>query len=600
MSQKTDENQNDDNLSPTVYSVLPSQHLQCPVCRKLYVNPVINVHCGHTFCKKCAFSCTHCPLDGNHCDTSQLVVNRLVIGQIEDLEIYCKYGLIKQEGEYVPDPSGCQAKLPLGKRGEHESQCEFIPVPCPNNPSQCGKFRKGELEEHQMVCPFMPCSHRDKGCEFVSQRDHVTEHMKLCGYRGFQKSGSVQDMKEYAHAMEASNRELQNHVRSLTDRVQILESQQRTTTEQLQAYASSMQTQQKEYEYLQSMLEQLLTIRNRRSVGSPSNSAEGKSSRSSSFKKSLSGSPTSTQRIESWLMPFQFKCIGTLRGHQNIVWCLANHRSKLFSSGADSVIKIWDLENLAQGCIKTLKGHNKVVHTMCVVGDLLYTGGDDLTLRVWNIETGAEVQCLQNAHDNIISAMNHVGDYLFTSSFSLIKVWDAKTLALKHTIAGLYHWVRAMAIHPDKDRLYSGSHNTIDIWDVSGTFSSKGKVDHQFGSVYSLAVTAKYLIAGTYNRNIQVFDLDTKEHVNSLRGHIGTITDLTASPSGRFLFSSSTDSSVKIWNLENFLPIQTLQRHEGSVNALILIGDYLMSGSADSEIKVFRHFQMQMGFACNT
>lgn len=44
--------------------------------------------------------------------------------------------------------------------------------------------------------------------------------------------------------------------------------------------------------------------------------------------------------------------------------------------------------------------------------------------------------------------------------------------------------------------MYSGSHNTIDIWSVTEPFGLKGKVDHQFGSVYSLAITSKYIIAG--------------------------------------------------------------------------------------------------------
>jgi E3 ubiquitin-protein ligase TRAF7 len=34
------------------------------------------------------------------------------------------------------------------------------------------------------------------------------------------------------------------------------------------------------------------------------------------------------------------------------------------------------------------------------------------------------------------------------------------------------------------------------------------------------------------------------------------------------------------------LPIQTLQRHEGSVNTLVVHGDFLFSGSEDKEIKV--------------
>ena len=35
------------------------------------------------------------------------------------------------------------------------------------------------------------------------------------------------------------------------------------------------------------------------------------------------------------------------------------------------------------------------------------------------------------------------------------------------------------------------------------------------------------------------------------------------------------------------LPIQTLQRHDGSVNAVTVVGDFMLSGSEDKEIKVY-------------
>jgi len=40
---------------------------------------------------------------------------RLVVGQIDDLLIYCKYGLVKESDRYVPDPTGCQQQIQLGK-----------------------------------------------------------------------------------------------------------------------------------------------------------------------------------------------------------------------------------------------------------------------------------------------------------------------------------------------------------------------------------------------------------------------------------------------------------------------------------------------------
>ena len=44
--------------------------------------------------------------------------------------------------------------------------------------------------------------------------------------------------------------------------------------------------------------------------------------------------------------------------------------------------------------------------------------------------------------------------------------------------------------------------------------------------------------------------------------------------------------NVKVWSLEKMLPIQTLHRHSDSVNAMVINGDLLLSGSEDTEIKV--------------
>jgi len=120
----------------------------------------------------------------------------------------------------------------------------------------------------------------------------------------------------------------------------------------------------------------------------------------------------------------------------------------------------------------------------------------------------------------------------------------------------------------------------------------KGKIDHKFGTAHSLAVTSKYIIAGTYNRNIHVYDCQTQEYVKALSMHLGTINAVAVSVSGHFLFSASGDATIQIWDLDNMLPIQTLARHEAGVNTLVLHGDFLMSGSEDTEIKVFRHFKI--------
>jgi len=51
---------------------------------------------------------------------------------------------------------------------------------------------------------------------------------------------------------------------------------------------------------------------------------------------------------------------------------------------------------------------------------------------------------------------------------------------------------------------------------------------------------------GTHSQNIQVYDITTLEHVNTLSGHIGRVTILCVVESGDYMFSGSSDASVTV------------------------------------------------------
>ena len=155
---------------PTKFLEEP-QALICPICRRVFTAPVISVKCGHTFCRSCiqpeeSRSNKSCPLDGVICDSSQLlVVNKAVIGQIDDLSIYCCHGLLSRDGglSYERDPSGCPEVLKLGGREEHERSCGYAHVKCPLGGEECGTIRTRELETHVMSCRNIPCPYNDFG-----------------------------------------------------------------------------------------------------------------------------------------------------------------------------------------------------------------------------------------------------------------------------------------------------------------------------------------------------------------------------------------------------------------------------------------------------
>ena len=91
------------NDLPCVFPNPPSEQLICPLCSKVFFDPVIS-QCGHTFCRRCiddGGDKVLCPIDG----TGLVIVtsNLAVSEQVSQLEILCRYGLTEAE---VSDPNG--------------------------------------------------------------------------------------------------------------------------------------------------------------------------------------------------------------------------------------------------------------------------------------------------------------------------------------------------------------------------------------------------------------------------------------------------------------------------------------------------------------
>ncbi|KAH9502407.1 E3 ubiquitin-protein ligase traf7 [Bulinus truncatus] len=480
---------------PTKFLQTPSSHLKCPVCGGLYRDPVINIKCGHTFCKSCAFTTTYCPLDSAHCDTSQLVVNRLVVGQIEDLQIYCSHGLQKSDsGEWELIPGSCSEILFYGKRSEHESTCSYAIVPCPNSKLCCSVQRK-EIESHLAECLHLPCPYFKQGCSYQTSQVKMADHTQMCIFRdGVKLSGNlshkIQELELMVQNVQAENTKL-------TSQVMKLEEEKIHMASQLEKNWNFIQTLHKKLETLSLKIDQLKEPSTPKRPTSAL--VDGVSSPVIHSFNSVASSRASSsgKYLEKWEMPFQFKCIGTLRGHKDVVWAMTTRKGKLYSGGADGIIKIWSLEQLAVGCITNINAHKGIICSLTSCANTVISSGADMSIKFWDVETHELKSVIEAAHDNTVCCLLICEGFLFSSAFSDIKIWDIKTLAHITTLFGVKHWVRTMALSENKDKLYSGSHNAINIWDISENFQLLGTIESEFGSVYALAVNKVYIIAGT-------------------------------------------------------------------------------------------------------
>ena len=148
--------------------------------------------------------------------------------------------------------------------------------------------------------------------------------------------------------------------------------------------------------------------------------------------------------------------------HCGNITSLAIAGEVIFSGGADSTIRAWDLETLKH--IRTMRGHRGSVLTLSTISGLLLSGGRDHLIRVWDIETMVcrktlrghedDILCIQALDDHVHEKIDNnsgCGDGLHVSSFlevdpgsprmaldsavlfcscsadGTLRIWDAKT-----------------------------------------------------------------------------------------------------------------------------------------------------------------------------
>ncbi|KYR02343.1 hypothetical protein DLAC_01173 [Tieghemostelium lacteum] len=554
-----------------LYVSPPSSSLLCPLHNGLFNQPLI-AKCGHTFCKYCLHkqqsnntdrnkqSQFECPFDKTLLSMdADFFPNLALSTQINDLMIYCKHGIKRNHtGEWVQDEQGCQMKIRLGSRFEHDRICDYATIQCPYNKT-CPPLKRHQLKQHTLICNHINCPHKSAGCMFEGTKQQLDEHLLGCVYESIKdyisrNEEQITILRTQLDEKHTENDFLKKSILQLTARFDQLALKLEAKTNKFEGTLKHIQA---SLEATQSQLSEttmdLVMLKKNANL--------------------------EAIEIVDLKIP-QLKCKGTFTGHNGPIWCMTVTNGFLISGSSDQMVKIWDLTTLK--CKAMLAGHQGIVHCLAVIGNRLFSGSSDQTIRVWDLET---FECLEvlTDHDNTVCALAIAAGYLFSGSYQIIKVYDLESLKCVETLKGNNHWVRALTV--SGGYLYTGAHNMVKIWDL-GNFECVHTMTGGSGSIYSLAVAGRKLLAGTYENSIVAWDLDTFDVISKLDGHIGAV--YTLAVYGQRFFSGSYDSTIKVWNTDSLICVQTLNRHTSSVESLVVHSGCLFSGSADNSIKVWR------------
>ncbi|EPY51935.1 F-box protein Pof11 [Schizosaccharomyces cryophilus OY26] len=107
-------------------------------------------------------------------------------------------------------------------------------------------------------------------------------------------------------------------------------------------------------------------------------------------------------------------------------------------------------------------------------------------------------------------------------------------------------------------------------------------------SVYCVQYDDDFVVSGSKDRLISIWDIHAGALLYFLHGHLGSVLCLQFDRERDLIISGSSDTSILIWSWERRCPIKSLTGHTDNVLGVVLSGNYIISCSRDHTARVWK------------
>ncbi|MEJ8826497.1 TIR domain-containing protein [Variovorax humicola] len=287
----------------------------------------------------------------------------------------------------------------------------------------------------------------------------------------------------------------------------------------------------------------------------------------------------------------------------------------LASASADGTAKLWDAWSRGR---EYPSNRNLAWVLACAAHPGLpefVTASSDRSLMVWDSRSMTPSRRLVGHKDSVYGcALSPDGSRVASASADhIVAIWETSERRASFLLAGHRDWVNDCAVHPGGNLLASASSDrTLRLWDLSSRARKLAFVAHDQGATCcAFSPDGRHVMSGATDGHLVRWSLDFDEQLweawlthpvlstdaaeLSLRpvamaGHTRAVNRCAFAPNGRYLVTASDDRTLKVWDADKSMLLQTLQGHAGEVNGCDVNPDssLVASVSQDGGLRLWR------------
>lgn len=260
--------------------------------------------------------------------------------------------------------------------------------------------------------------------------------------------------------------------------------------------------------------------------------------------------------------------------------------------GIEIDIKLWNIDTGEVAA--TFRGHGKDITSLAFSpdGKTLASSGKDSKVLLWNVATGRNTMLLTEHDENVFYiGFSPDGKTIATGSWDdTVKLWDATIGSLKNTIIEKgFVGVSSVAFSPKDSTIAVGGHDIIRLWDLQTKTHIRSFKGHG-GNISSIAFSPDSNTLATvgdrFDNTIMLWDLQVARHRTTIKDHTSAVTCLTYSPDGKTIASGMMNGDGYLWDAQTGERKATLKKHYDEIQFITYTSDgsTIMTGGRNRSV----------------